>query len=69
MKECRLRFKCDLIIYCSIENVGHRELFPGNFWTLLRTSKYARQQASKRRSSDWAFRKYGCERKLLQILV
>ena len=69
IKGCWLRFKCDLIIYCSIENVGHRELLPGNFWAFFRNSNYARQQALKSGSSDWSFWKCSCERKLLQTLV
>ena len=68
IKGCRLKFKCDLVIYCSIENVGHREILPGNFWDFFRNSNYARQQALKSGSSDLSFWECGYERKLLQLL-
>ena len=69
IKKCWLRFKNDLLIYCSIENVVHRELLPGNFWTFLHNSNYTHKQALSGGSSDWAFSKYCCECKLLQTLV
>ena len=66
IKKCWLRFKNDLLIYCSIENVVQHELLPGNFWTLLHTSNYDRNQVLNGGSSDWVHSKYGCECKLLQ---
>ena len=69
IKKCWLRFTNDLLIYCSTENVVQRELLPGHFWTFLHTSNYARKQVLNAGSSDWVYSKYGCEFKLLQILV
>ena len=69
IKKCWLRFKNDLLIYCSIENVVQHELLPGHFWTLLHTSNYDRKQVLNGSSSDWVHSKYGCECKLLQTLV
>ena len=69
IKKYWLRFKNDLLIYCSIENVVQHELLPGHFWTLLRTSNYDRNQVLNGGFSDWVQSKYGCEWKLLQTLV
>ena len=69
IKKCCLSFKNDLLIYYSIENVVQHELLPGHFWTLLHTLNYDRKQVLNGGSSDWGHSKYGCECKLLQILV
>ena len=56
-------------MYCSIKNVVQRELLPAHFWTFLHTSNYARKQVLNGGSSDWAYSKYGCESKFLQVFV
>ena len=69
IKKWWLRFKSDILIYCSIENVVQHELFPGHFWTLLHTSNYDRRQVLNGGSSDLVQSKYGCECKLQKTLV
>ena len=62
-------FTPSLINTSSRCNVGHRKLLPGNFWTFLPISSYARKQSLIGGSSDWVFWKWSCESKLLQTLI
>ena len=69
IKKCQLIFQNDFLIYCSTENVVHREVLRRKFWTFLHNSNYTCKQALNGGSFDWAYSKDGCECKLLQTLI